>query len=98
MNKKNCIESTKGKIISSKNRGLDFPTEIIAEYEVDNKKYQITETAKLKSEVIKLWFIPIGQKKVPKVNITIGSDVKICYNPDNPQEAYIDGNDGIENC
>lgn len=96
--KKNCTSIVEGKVISLKSNGLDSPSVITVEYEINNERYQITETVKLKSSVIKLGFIPIGQKKIPKINTKIDSMVKVSYNPNNPNEAYIVGNDGIINC
>lgn len=44
---------------------------------------------------IKIRFLPIGQRKVSKINSKVGSEVEVNYNPDKPEEAYIVGNDGL---
>lgn len=87
-----------GTVIELKNKGIDFPTIARVEYEVNGKKYQIEETIKLVSKVIKLGFLPIGQKKTPKINCKEGSIVTIVYDEEHPEKAYIEGNDGIINC
>jgi len=96
--KKECTSITNGKVVSYKKRsGLDFPDSITVEYEVNNKKYQIEETVKLKSTLIKIGFIPIGQRKVPRLQASVGDIVEVRYNPNKPDKAYIVGNEGIMN-
>ena len=53
---------------------------------------QIKESLKLKSEAIKLGFLPIGQRKVPKVKCEKGGLVVIEYDEKNPQEYVEDSN------
>lgn len=65
------------------------------EYEVDGNKYQITEELAMEYSAIKIRFLPIGQRKVSKINSKVGSEVEVNYNPDKPEEAYIVGNDGL---
>ena len=97
--KKRCTLLADGKIIAKKNRGLDFPTSITVEYMVNGITYQITESVKLKSKIIKLCILPIGQERFPRLpSIAVGSHVKVCYNPNNPKEAYLKDNVGIMNC
>lgn len=92
------MKETKGIVIDFKNKGLDFPSVVTVEYEVENKKYIIEESVKLKNETIKLGFLPIGQRKIPKVKCEKGGFVIIEYNLDNPQKGHIKGNDGVINC
>lgn len=96
--KNNCTNLVDGIVISVKSKGLDWPSVITVEYEINNIKYQIKESIKLKSTIIKLGFLPIGQKKIPKINSTVGAVLQVKYNPNEPSEAYIVGNEGIINC
>ena len=81
VNKKRCVATVDGKIIQKKNRGLDFPTLITVEYEINNNVYRVTESLKLKSRAIKLWVFPIGQMKYPGLpNTDVGTFAKVCYN------------------
>ena len=96
--KEKCTSIVEGKIVSFKSKGLEHPSIITVEYEIDNVKYQIQETVKLKRSVIKLGFIPIGQRATPTINTKVGSIIQVKYNPDNPNESYIVGNDGLINC
>lgn len=98
MNKENCTSTIDGKVISLKSKGIDHPSIVTVEYLVNNVKYQVEESVKLKSKTIKLGFIPIGQKLMPKIDTTVGAIVQIRYNPDKPSEAYIVGNEGNINC
>lgn len=98
MFKKNCTNTVDGKVVSLEFRGMKGVDIITVEYEINGKKHQIKETVKLKSVPIKLGFLPIGQKKTPKINTKIGSTIQVRYNTNNPSEAYIVGNDGIMNC
>ena len=95
MNKKKCICNTKGIIKNINVQGLDFPTKATVEYEVEGQKYEITEGITMEFKTIKFLFLPIGQKKIPKINSKIGSIVDVNYNPNKPSEAYIVGNDGL---
>lgn len=98
MKKENCTITIDGKVVSLKSKGIDAPSVVIVEYEVNNVKYQLKESVKLESKAIKLGFIPIGQRLIPKINTTVGAIVQISYNPDKPSEAYIVGNEGNINC
>lgn len=96
--KNKFYQSTEGTIIDIKSKGLDFPTIITVAYEVQNKQYQISESLKLKNEVIKIGFLPIGQKRTPKIkNIGIGEKVKVSYDTTSPEKAYLSDNKGIIN-
>ncbi len=94
----NIVGKVSGTVIELKNKGLNFPSIAKVEYEVNGKKYQIEETIKLVSKVIKLGFLPIGQKKTSKINCEEGSVVTIVYDEEHPEKAYIEGNGGIINC
>ena len=52
--KNNCTNLVDGIVISVKSKGLDWPSVITVEYEINNIKYQIKESIKLKSTIIKL--------------------------------------------
>ena len=98
INKANCTRVTEGRVKELKVKGLDFPTIISVEYSVAEKSYVVTESLKLRSEIIKIGFLPIGQKKVPTMgSISVGSAVAVSYNPDNPAESYITHNTGKVN-
>ena len=43
MKKNNCTETCKGIIKEIKIKGIDFPSEIIVEFEIGGKKYEIRE-------------------------------------------------------
>ena len=94
----NCTAITSGTVVNIKVKGLDFPTMISVSYTVNGSTYELTESIKLKSEKIKLGFLTIGQKRVAIMgNTTIGSIVRVNYNPDNPAEAYLTDNIGKAN-
>lgn len=98
MNTTICSLETVGKITNLKIKGQDFPTVITVSYTVDSEVYSITESVKLKSEKIKIGFLPIGQKRVPILGSTrVGSTVRVKYNPQNPQEAFLPDNVGKAN-
>ena len=89
---------TLGRITAIKSKGLDFPTEITVEYVVDGISYFVTETLKLKSEVVKIGFIPIGRRKFPAMgDASVGSYASVNYNPLNPAKSYLTYNIGRAN-
>ena len=95
VNKKRCTETVMGKVIKIKDKGVDFPTIITVQYEVNNNQYEISESIKLRCEWVKIGFLPVGQKKYAVMGDTkVGSMASVTYNPDNPQEAYITKNIG----
>ncbi len=95
VNKKNCTATVEGKIKKIIDKGMDSSTIIVVEYQVDDENYSVAETLKLKSEVIKLGFLPIGQRKYPAIgSIKIGTIALVNYNPDNPAESFITENEG----
>lgn len=65
INKANCTRTVEGHVKELKIKGQDFPTMISVEYQLAGNTYVVTESLKLKSEKIKLGFLPIGQKRVP---------------------------------
>lgn len=87
-----------GIVIDLTSKGIDGPTVVTVEYEVEGKKYVINETLKLKNEVIKLGFLPIGQRQIPKVKCKKGESIVVIYDENNPEKGHIKGNDGIINC
>ncbi|BAH08101.1 hypothetical protein [Clostridium kluyveri] len=94
-----CTQVTNGIVTKVKNKGLDFSTIITVCYIVDSVTYQISESLKLKSKIIRWGIIPVGQKKYPVIpEISEGSTVRVNYNLANPAEAFITDNIGIINC
>ena len=87
-----------GIVIDLKIKATVDPIVVTVEYEVEGVKYTIKETLKLKNEVIKLGFLPIGQRQVPKVKCKKGGTVVVIYDEKNPKKGHIKGNDGIINC
>lgn len=92
------MKEVKGIVLNVKSKGLDNPTVATVEYKVKKETYKLKETIKLKSETIKFLFIPIGQKKVPVMELVKGQEVTIIYDVKNPKKAYIKGNEGKVNC
>lgn len=79
-------------------RGLDFPTSITVQYAVNGQTYELHDTIKLKNEKIKLGFLTVGQKRVPALGDThVGSELRVCFNPDDPGDAYLPDNLGKGN-
>lgn len=100
MKKSNCTETCKGIIKKIKIRGLEFPSQIIVEFEIGGKFYEIKETLVMKPyKMIKLGFIPIGCKTKSLIEMNTGvaaiagNTVNVKYNPDDPNEAYLPDND-----
>lgn len=95
MQKNNCTETCKGVIKEIKIKGIDFPSEIIVEFEVSGKKYEIRENLVMKPQKIKLGFIPIGYKTKSLIEINtgieavVGNEVNVKYNSENPNESYL---------
>ena len=86
IHKKRCTAETDGTVMNIQGKGSEGLTVITVEYEVKNQKYQIKESIKLKSTVIRM------------PNTFIGGKAVVLYNPENPQEAYLRDNVGIMNC
>lgn len=93
--KKKCTQLTEGIVIDVNNKGLDFPTIITVQYEVAGVSYRIAESKKYSNETTKIGFIPISQKKIPKLgNVVVGSSVSVSYNPNCPKMAFLTNNVG----
>lgn len=93
-----CTCEGAGKVLSIKAMGQDHRTMIVVKYTVNGKDYTVEESLKLKSQAIKLGFIPIGQKRVPVMGDTsVGSTAYVMYNPKNPGEAFLRDNVGKQN-
>lgn len=93
---KRCTMETQGEIVKLKLKSGDGPFVITVRYEVDFTNYMIKESVKLKSTAIKAGKIPIGQKKTPVIGeIKEGTSVTVRYNPNNPEEAFVKGNEGF---
>ncbi len=94
----NCTQTIYGHVKELKVKGQDFPIMITVEYHVAGNNYVVTESLKLKSEKIKLGFLPVGQKSVPIMGDTaVGNSAMVSYNPDDPREAFITRNVGKAN-
>ena len=90
--------TTEGIVISRKSAGLDDPTYIGVRYKVKGKEYEIKESLKYKSEIIKLAFLPIGQRKTFKLeNAYVGESLVVCYKLGKPEKAYLRDNRGSMN-
>ncbi len=94
--KKRCTAKTAGEIVGLRRQGQNLAKIISVEYEVEGEKYEVKESLKMKSEWIKIGFLPIGQKKRPVMgDFNIGDTAEVSYNPDNPKESFITKNEGI---
>ena len=99
VDKKKCTRVTEGKVVEIKNKGLDFPTIVTVEYEVTGMSYRLSESKKYRNETIKIGFLPIGQRKITKLGgVVVGDLVRVSYNPDCPNMAYLTDNEGRVNC
>lgn len=92
------MKETKGIVVDLKIKATVDPIVATIEYEVDGVKYTIKESLKLKNEAIKIGFIPIGQRQIPKVKCQKGDTVIVVYDSKKPQKAHLKGNDGVINC
>lgn len=93
-----CTEPVTGTLVDYQPDGLKQPAVIVVSYYVGETEYQIKETVKLRSEAIKVGVLPIGQRKFPKIgDTTIGRDIEVLYNKQDPSMAYIRDNVGIMN-
>ena len=94
--KKTYTGHVKGTVLKIGGGGLERPYIIYVEYTVDGVSYRIKETAKVKTEAIKIGKIPIGQKKKFVIGqISKGDTVDVQYDERNPKKAIISGNDGL---
>lgn len=93
-------ENYKGRVMGTvrkiEDRGMDFPWVIYVVYNVNGMEYQIHESAKLKTEAIRIGKIPIGQRKTFVMGpVKSGDEVVVCYDEKNPANAIIQGNEGV---
>lgn len=85
-----------GTVMRIVDKGIDFPWVIHVSYMADGKRYEIKETAKLKSETIKLGPVPVGQRKIFAMgSLTEGDKVTVKYDVNRPEKAIIAGNEGV---
>ncbi len=90
----NCTAETVGTIIKSLVSQDETPR-LTVSFAVNGNEYVFSENITTKSETIKIGFLPVGQKKVWLVKSwRVGETVPVVYNPANPKEAHIKGNDG----
>lgn len=94
---KQIMKETYGKVTDLRRKGIDFPTVVTVQYSVGEKTFTIKESLKLKSELIKIGSLPIGQRKTPKVNCNAGDTVTIIYPENKPGKGHIKNNDGFVN-
>ena len=91
--KKRCSEKVEGTVISFKLRQCFI---IKIKYNVSGKEYIVSETVKMKQEAIKIGGMPIGTKSTPRIGwLNAGDKIDVYYNPTNPSDALIAGNDGF---
>lgn len=97
--KKKCTQEAEGTIVRLRDMGIDSPTVMYVQYQVNGVTYQIKEGIKLKSSVKKIGFLPIGQIKTPVLPDTrVGTKLVVLYNPQKPSKAYLRDNVGKVNC
>ena len=81
---------TEGIITKFRLRGVDSSSVITVAYEVSGVAYSVTESVRMKSEVIRLGPVPIGQRQVPVMGaVAEGTKVTVIYDPKDPQKAVI---------
>lgn len=96
--KKQCTVETKGIIAKVSSKGSEGVMIMTVKYEINSTQYEIKENIKLVPKAIKIGILTVGQKKVPAMgDIRIGATAIVLYNPDNPSEAYLRDNIGIQN-
>ena len=105
MNKDKCTKEGNGIIKELKIKGLDFPSVITVEYEVNGSIYELKENLVFKrNKTIKLGFIPVGYKTKSLIELrtgvpaTVGNQVKVKYDEENPRKAYLPDNDSKITC
>ncbi|NCB91780.1 MAG: hypothetical protein EOM40_04305 [Clostridia bacterium] len=90
--------TTVGVIYKIQYGGFDVNTIFYVSYKVNGIDYKIKETAKLKSEAIRIGSIPIGQMKTYILGpVKVGSQVTVCYDISSPEKAFIQGNRTMTN-
>lgn len=94
--KKNYKGFAQGIVEEIRPGGLDHPDVLCVSYSVDGIQYRVKESLKLKSELIKLGGIPVGQRKTYKMGkLSAGDLVTVQYDERKPGRAIILGNDGM---
>ncbi len=93
--KKKCTEETNGAVIKKRWDGDVWFLK--AEYVVDGKSYIRTEQLRYKKvKTCELGNIPIGMKSTASTGeLEVGDSVRIKYNPEKPQKAYMPDNEGM---
>lgn len=102
MKHKKCDKECIGVIKELKSKGLDRPTVITVEYEVDGVKYIINERLIMKKAktTLLLGFLPIGYETKSLIELKTGekaiagTNVKVKYESLNPNNAYLLDNTG----
>ena len=95
--KKKCTVETEGTATKIYSKGQITYVEVI--YCVNDEKYSIKETVKLKIVPIEIDGLAVGQRKKPIIeNLHIDAKIPIMYNPHKPECAYIKNNIGFINC
>lgn len=93
--KKNKLYTSETKGVVERVRFANGVQVVYVVYTVDGESYIVSETLKQRTEAIKLWKIPIGQRKFNKIGPAgIGTELIIKYHPSKPNKAIIKGNDG----
>lgn len=88
--------SAPGIIVSIQSKDSDSPWVIHVSYQVDGIEYHVSETAKLKSETIRIAGVPVGHQKTFAMGpVKEGDQVEIRYDPAHPEKAIIRGNEGL---
>ena len=66
---------------------------ITVEYEVDGEEYLIQEVVQAKNPPKRISVYPPLEKSIPKMGkIAVGTQVAVCYKPDEPEKAYVPKN------
>ena len=87
---------TVGRVVRIKYRGAHQPPVLFVSYEVDGNQYEISETVKFRSQAIRFYGIPIGQRKTWQLGpLQEGDPVTVHYLCQNPGFAMIAGNDSF---
>ena len=88
---------TTGVVERIRRGGADHASYAYVRYCVDGVEYTLRESLKLKSSLIKLGPIPIGQRKTYVLDCGVGSTVRVSYLPSDPSRAILTDNRGIMN-
>lgn len=94
--KESYMGVTQGRISKIVSKGVDAPWVIYVDYHVAGIDHQIKETAKMKSTLIKIGKIPVGQRKTFVMGqVKEGDLVEIRYDTADPSKAILYENDGV---